>query len=114
MEVGWGSVLEVPGEAGIRGPLPALTRSAHTPPHLMSRNSSSFAGLSKMASRGLTRSSTPPSCTYCRERYYRSHNSRDFQSWVRGNAWAWRDPLRLEKALSIPRLSAGCLILVTN
>lgn len=103
MEVGWVSVLEVPGKAGIRGPLPALKRSPHTPPHLMSRSSSSFAGLSKMASRGLTRSSTPPSCTYCRERHYRSHNSRDLQS------WAWRDPLRLEKALSISRLSVGCL-----
>lgn len=78
--VGWGSVLEVPEEAAIRGPLPALKHSPNTRPHLMSRSSSSFAGLSKMASRGLTRSSTPPSCTYCRERHSRSHNSRDFRA----------------------------------
>lgn len=35
------------------------------PPNLMSLSSSSFSGLSRMASRGRTRSSTPPSWTYC-------------------------------------------------
>lgn len=67
---GASSAFEVPGGASSLGMgryqrfPPAATPQA--PPHLMSRSSSSFSGLSRIASRGLTRSSTPPSCTYCR------------------------------------------------
>ena len=82
--------------------------------HLMSRSSSSFAGLSRMASRGLTRSSTPPSCTYCGERHQGSGSSRGSQSWAEGNAWVCRHPPCLGKALPVPRLPTGCLILVTR
>jgi hypothetical protein len=46
----------------------------------MSLSSSNFSGLSRMASRGLTRSSTPPSCTYCRQRRH-SHTAVGTQSW---------------------------------
>lgn len=95
MRCGQGSVPGGPGGASTLerlGEVSGVPSLPPSPPHLMSLSSSSFAGLSRMASRGLTRSSTPPSCTYCRERHHRSDSSRDLRSPVRGHAWACGGP----------------------